>query len=88
MRVRLLGPVDVVIDGVPKPMQGLRRTAILAALALHPGDVVSTERLVEIVWGDTPPAAAESNLQSHLSHLRNALGNRAADHLHAVGFTA
>jgi DNA-binding SARP family transcriptional activator len=39
MQVRLLGPVDVVVDGVPRPVRGLRRKAVLAALALHAGRV-------------------------------------------------
>ena len=44
MQVRLLGPVDVVADGAPRPVRGLRRKAVLAALALHRGEVVSTGR--------------------------------------------
>jgi hypothetical protein len=36
MQVRLLGPVDVVVDGEPRPVRGLRRKAILAVLALKP----------------------------------------------------
>ena len=50
MQVRLLGPVDVTVGGCPSGA-GLRRKAVLAALALHAGDVVSTDRLIDIVWG-------------------------------------
>jgi DNA-binding SARP family transcriptional activator len=78
MQVRLLGPVDVVVGGVARPVQGLRRTAILAALALQPGEIVAATRVVEMVWGDTPPAAAGPTLQSHVSHLRRALGEQSA----------
>ena len=46
MQVRLLGPVDVLVDGEPRPVRGLRRKAVLAVLALHGGEVVSTDRLV------------------------------------------
>ena len=49
MQVRLLGPVDVALDDGSRPVSGLRRQAVLAALALHDGQVVSTDRLVEIV---------------------------------------
>lgn len=45
MRVRLLGPVDVMADGEARPVPGLRRKAILATLALHGGEIVSTDRL-------------------------------------------
>ena len=52
MRVRLLGPVDVVVDGASRPIQGLRRKAMLATLALHDGEIVGTDRLVDVIWGE------------------------------------
>ena len=52
MQVRLLGPVDVVVDGEPRPVRGLRRKAILAVLALNHGMVVSSDRLTNLVWGE------------------------------------
>jgi DNA-binding SARP family transcriptional activator len=55
MQVRLLGPVDVVVDGGPRPVPGLRRMAVLATLALHCGEVVSIGRLVDVVWGEAAP---------------------------------
>jgi DNA-binding SARP family transcriptional activator len=51
MQVRLLGPVDVAADDGPRPVHGLRRMAVLATLALHCGEVVSTGRLADVVWG-------------------------------------
>jgi DNA-binding SARP family transcriptional activator len=39
MQVRLLGPVDVMANGESRPVHGLRRKAVLAALALHHGEV-------------------------------------------------
>jgi hypothetical protein len=53
MQVRLLGPVDVVVDGEPRPVPGLRRKAVLATLALQSGEIVSVSQLVETVWGDS-----------------------------------
>jgi len=58
MRVRLLGPVDVVVGGEPRAVHGLRRKAVLAVLALHGGEVVSTDCLAEAVWGDAAPPQA------------------------------
>lgn len=78
MRVRLLGPVDVVVGGAVRPVSGLRRKAILATLSLHAGDIVSTDRLADIVWGDDPPSTPVNTLQSHVSHLRTVLGSKAA----------
>lgn len=78
MHVRLLGPVDVVVDGGSRPVRGLRRKAALAALALHGGEIVSTSLLVDAVWGETAPTTALNTLQSHVSYLRNVLGSKAA----------
>jgi DNA-binding SARP family transcriptional activator len=78
MRVRLLGPVDVMVDGEERPVAGLRRKAVLATLALHAGEVVSTDRLVDAVWGETAPLTALNTLQHHVSHLRAVLGGKAA----------
>ena len=77
-QVRLLGPVDVLADGASRPVSGLRRAAVLATLALHPGQVVSTDRLVDVVWGDRAPPTAATTLQNHVSYLRRLLGRKAA----------
>jgi DNA-binding SARP family transcriptional activator len=70
VRVRLLGPVGVNVDGVMRPVAGLRRQALLAVLALHGGRPVSADMLLEVVWEGDPPATAMNSLQSHLSYLR------------------
>lgn len=56
-----------------RPIAGARRKTVLAMLALHAGQVVSVDRLVDVVWGDTAPATAVNTLQSHVSLLRRAL---------------
>lgn len=78
MQVRLLGPVDVLAGGEPVALTGLRRTAILAVLALHAGETVSTSRLIEVVWGDKGATTSLNTVQSHVSYLRRVLGARAA----------
>ncbi|RAY12827.1 hypothetical protein DPM19_22675 [Actinomadura craniellae] len=72
--VRLLGPVDVTVDDEVRPVPGLRRKAVLARLALRPGDVVGVDRLIDAVWDGEPPATAVNSLQSHVSYLRRLLG--------------
>ena len=84
MRVRLLGPVDVMSGGEVRPLSGLRRKAVLATLALQAGEVVSTGRLVDAVWGEAAPAA-RNTLQSHVSYLRTVLG-KAAIVAHPPGY--
>jgi DNA-binding SARP family transcriptional activator len=77
-RVRLLGPVDLSVDGGARDVPGLRRKAVLATLALHGGELVSTDRVIAAVWGEHPPATATNTLQRHVSHLRQLLGDRTA----------
>ncbi|WP_436501969.1 AfsR/SARP family transcriptional regulator [Actinokineospora sp. HUAS TT18] len=47
---------------------------MLAALALDPGRVVSTEALVDAIWADDPPDTARSLIQTYVWTLRRALG--------------
>jgi DNA-binding SARP family transcriptional activator len=78
VQVRLLGPVDVAADGRPRPVNGLRRKAVLATLALHDGQVVSTGQLVDVVWGQAAPPTVANSLQTHIAYLRGVLGSKDA----------
>ena len=75
MQVRLLGPVDVTVDGTCRPVPGLRRKAVLAVLGLHPGQIVSTDRLIDVVWGGNGPSdGAEHAAAPHVLPARRARG--------------
>ena len=75
MDFRLLGPLEVVDDdGAALPLGGPRPRALLAQLLLHPNEVVSTDRLIDRIWGETPPASAANALQVHVHALRGTLG--------------
>ncbi|MFF0154436.1 BTAD domain-containing putative transcriptional regulator [Micromonospora sp. NPDC005203] len=74
VRIRLLGPVEVVVADSPQAVNGKRRKAILATLALHVGRVVSVDRLIDVVWGEQLPATVANTLQRHVSYLRGVLG--------------
>ncbi|MGC5009247.1 BTAD domain-containing putative transcriptional regulator [Streptosporangium sp. DT93] len=76
MTIRLLGPLDVVLGDTPRYVSGLRRKTVLAALALRVGEVISSDRLIDVVWDGRSPATAVNTLQSHISHLRGLLGAR------------
>ncbi|HEX6361198.1 BTAD domain-containing putative transcriptional regulator [Actinophytocola sp.] len=71
MRVAMLGPLSVrAEDGSPVEVTGARLRTLLILLALDPGHVVSTARLVDGVWGEEPPAEAANALQALVSRLR------------------
>ncbi len=76
MEFRILGPLEVREGERILPLGGARRRAVLALLLLDANRVVSVERLVDGVWGDTPPPSALASLQNHLGRLRRQLGER------------
>ncbi|MFD1544951.1 BTAD domain-containing putative transcriptional regulator [Nonomuraea guangzhouensis] len=74
VRVELLGPFEVRNhDGVVAEVPGIRLRALLAALALEPGRIVTRARLVDWIWGQQPPADEVNALQALVSRLRRAL---------------
>jgi predicted ATPase/DNA-binding SARP family transcriptional activator len=67
----MLGALDVrAEDGSPVEVTGARLRTLLILLALDPGRVVTTSRLVDGVWGEEPPAEAANALQALVSRLR------------------
>jgi len=74
VEVKLLGPLEVVADGSRIELRRRKQRALLALLALRAGEVVSTDRLVDDLWGETPPRAAIGSLQNLVSELRKLLG--------------
>lgn len=72
---RVLGPVEVLQDGLPVDLGGHRERALLALLLLTPNDVVPADELVEELWEGSPPAHGAANLRVHVSRLRKALGS-------------
>jgi DNA-binding SARP family transcriptional activator len=71
---RILGPREVARDGEPLMLGAVQQRALLAVLVLHRGEVVSTDRLVDELWGERAPAAAAKTVQVYVSQLRKALG--------------
>jgi DNA-binding SARP family transcriptional activator len=70
---RILGPLEVERDGQPLALGGPKQRAVLAALLLRHGEVVSTDRLIEDVWGDAAPSTSDHTAQVYISNLRKAL---------------
>ncbi|MFJ9379976.1 AfsR/SARP family transcriptional regulator [Streptomyces sp. NPDC101455] len=77
--VRLLGPVEVWADGRRAPLGGVRPLAVLSALVVHLGEVLSTERLVDCVWDERAPATAGALVATHVSAVRRALAQVTRD---------
>lgn len=73
LEVRLLGPVEVWEGNRRAPLGGVRPLAVLSALVVHLGQVLSTERLVDFVWDEQAPATAGALVATHVSAVRRAL---------------
>ena len=57
---------------------GEKPRALLAILVLHRNEVVSADRLVDDLWGESPPETALRTLQAYVSRLRKALDTNGA----------
>jgi DNA-binding SARP family transcriptional activator len=71
---RILGPLEVLERDRPLELGGPKVRAVLAVLSLHRGEVVSTDRLVDALWGERASATAAKTVQVYVSNLRKALG--------------
>lgn len=89
MRFGILGTTEVRSDdGTLLATGGTRRKAVLTVLALEADRLVTTERLIEDVYGHEPPAGVANALQSQISRLRRTLSREGKDVLkfRSVGY--
>jgi predicted ATPase/DNA-binding SARP family transcriptional activator len=73
MEYRILGPLEVFSAGIPIEVGGPRHRKLLAVLLVNAGETVSSERLINGLWGEDPPISASSMLHVRISEIRNAL---------------
>ena len=73
MEFSILGPLEVRAEERLVPLHGPRQRALLAILLLHAGETVSTDRLIDLLWGESPPATARKALSVRVSQLRKLL---------------
>jgi DNA-binding SARP family transcriptional activator len=75
LKVRVLGPLEVLTDDGGVRLGGPKQRTVLALLAAEVGKSVSVDALIDGVWGDAPTAGARSTLQTYVSNLRAAIGD-------------
>ena len=77
VRIRLVGPLRVYVDGrrVADPPAG-RAASLLAMLAVDADHVVPLDRIIDDLWPAGSPAKAEQNVASLVSRLRRVVGRR------------
>jgi DNA-binding SARP family transcriptional activator len=73
-RYSILGPLRVRgPDGTSLQLGGRRPRELLAMLLLHPNEVISKERLVDVLWGASASEGATITLRTHVSAVRRVL---------------
>jgi DNA-binding SARP family transcriptional activator len=71
---RILGPLEAEAESGAVELGSAKQQTLLGVLLLHPNEVVSSERLIDELWGSHPPATAEKVVQTYVSQLRRSLG--------------
>ena len=75
MDVRVLGPIEVIVDGLGATPTSPNQRTVLAVLAARPDQQVRIDTLIDAIWGADPPPTAEKTLRSYISRLRGVLGD-------------
>ena len=73
MQFLVLGPLEIRGGHRQVELRSPKQRLLLVALLVHANQVVSLDRLVDILWADAPPADAAATLQNHVSRLRATL---------------
>ncbi|GAA2359884.1 AfsR/SARP family transcriptional regulator [Dactylosporangium salmoneum] len=73
IRIEVLGPLEAAVGGRPVALGGPKQRAVLAALLLAEGRLLTVEHLVDVLWPEDPPTTAITKVQGHVSALRKAL---------------
>jgi DNA-binding SARP family transcriptional activator len=72
---RILGPLEVRAGAEWTGIGARKQRALLTALLLHPRQTVSTERLIDEIWGELAPARAANLVSVYVHHLRRLIGD-------------
>ena len=75
LEFRILGPLEVLGDAGPVHVGSAKQRALLGLLLLHADEPVSTSRIVDALWGESPPATADKLVQGYVHALRKQLGD-------------
>ncbi|MEV0029478.1 BTAD domain-containing putative transcriptional regulator [Nocardia sp. NPDC050793] len=81
MRFRVLGAVEITVNGVALTGAAPRHRAVLGYLLLHAGQVLSAERITDAMWGAHPPDTARSQIHAAITAIRRVLRQAGAAEL-------
>ncbi len=76
-RVNVLGPIELIVDGQAAHFTSPRLRHLLAVLVAHANTVISTDRLVDVIWPGEDEASALRTLRTNVWRLRSLMGAEA-----------
>jgi DNA-binding SARP family transcriptional activator len=87
VELRVLGPLELVVDGWSAPLTAEKQRLLLAALVVRAGEALPSDVLVEALWQGAPPASARKALQVYVSQLRKLLPAGLSIETHGSGYS-
>ncbi|MDJ0498402.1 MAG: BTAD domain-containing putative transcriptional regulator [Acidimicrobiia bacterium] len=72
MEFRVLGAIEVEVDGEMRSVSSSKQRELLALMLINPNTALSSDRIMDELWGDDPPSIG--TLRFHVSKLRSILG--------------
>jgi DNA-binding SARP family transcriptional activator len=75
MRYRVLGPLEVLADGAPRPLGGPKQRVVVGMLVAAAGRPVPVDTLLQAIYGEDACPACKASLQTFVSNLRHVLGD-------------
>ncbi len=79
IEIRLLGPLQALVEGEPVELGPPQQRTLLALLALHAGAAVRLTEIEDVLWEAGQPPSATKVVQTYVSRLRKLVG---ADSIH------
>jgi DNA-binding SARP family transcriptional activator len=78
LRIQVLGPLTACRDGAPVELGSARQRAVLGLLALHCDTGLHRNAIIDLLWGEDPPASAVPEVQGYVSRLRKVMSDGSA----------
>ncbi|MER5986427.1 BTAD domain-containing putative transcriptional regulator [Streptomyces sp. NPDC001787] len=82
--IRILGSIELRVNGQGDPLGTAKERAMIAALAVDAGRPVTLDSLIHRLWDDAPPAKPRASLHSYAARIRRRLGGCAGDRARVV----
>jgi DNA-binding SARP family transcriptional activator len=82
---RILGTIELEVNGIPHNLGSVKERCVLAILLLELGRPVTMENIIGRLWAQDPPDTAIPSLYTYVSRLRSYLRNATDDHVRIRG---